>query len=530
MHRNAIILRELAGIRGRPVGEASYESNLGACLLAKRCASAEADMMGAGHAARGAAECYRRLGRHEEAAQEYRVAAEFFRTAGDAKGLAWTLLSFSNLLRQKSQFRAALETLSTCMWLSHLCQDAGLVAYVIAGTAETSRILGNYRLAKRQHLEAYDIFRSLDDSRGIVWALEGVGQMLKNTGRLREALEHFTQAKKIATAANDLRGLAYALKCRAESLSGLGHSQTAVEEASLAVQVFESIGLKVGLGYGLKSLGDILRARGENEMALESYRRAVEVFSQASDGRGLAYTFNGIGFLFDSLGAADTAAACFGHAASYFTDLELRFGQSQNRTGLRNLRTRHQLSRRQLREIVQASHAGQMALPNVLFGISTTLPPERQDLVMAGWQLLNKYRRLGVNYLRAEHAKVWQGVAHADCSSFVQHALIEAGHDFAKVGRLTTSRLLDGSEWSHRFTEVSSDECRPGDIILQGRRHMGIFTGFDGGQPTGFQMGVVSNASELIWGESGEVAAVGREVRFFRLRSTIRAGSRSIIR
>lgn len=516
MQRSTIILRELTGIRGRPAEEASYEANLRECLLAKRCAAAEVDLTGAGHAARGAAECYRRLGQHEEATHEYRTAVEFFITAGDVKGLAWTLLSFSNLLRQKSQFRAALEILSECMRLSQSCRDAGLVAYVVAGTAETTRILGHYRLAKRQHLEAYDIFRSLDDSRGIVWALEGIGQMLKCTGRLQEALEHFTEAKKIATAANDLRGLAYALKCRAESLSGLGHRQTAVEEAMTAVQIFESIGLRVGLGYGLKSLGDILRAGGENEAALENYRQAVEVFSQVNDGRGLAYTFNGIGFLFRSLGAADSAAACFGQAASYFKDSELRFGQTQNRTGLQDLGTRHQLSREQLREIVQASHAGQMVLPGVLLGI-TTPPTERRELVMAGWQLLNRYRRLGVSYLRAEHAKVWLGAAHADCSSFVQHTLIEAGHDFARAGRLTTARLLGGSEWSRRFTEVSSEESRPGDIILQGRRHMGIFTGFDGGQPTGFQMGVVSNAIELVWGENGDLAPVGREVRFFRL-------------
>jgi len=516
MQRNAIILRELTGIRGRPAEEASYEANLRECLFAKRCASAEADLTGAGHAARGAAECYRRLGRHDEATHEYRAATELFRNAGDARGLAWTLLSFSNLLRQKSQFRASLETLSECMRQSRSCRDAGLVAYVLASTAETTRILGNYRLAKRQHLAAYDIFRSLDDSRGIVWALEGIGQMLKNTGRLREALEHFTEAKKIAAAANDLRGLAYALKCHAESLSGLGHPQSAVEEAMLAVQIFESIGLKVGLGYGLKSLADILRAGGQNEAALESYRRAAEVFSQANDGRGLAYTFNGIGFLLGGLGAADSAAACFGHAASYFKDSELCFGQTQNGTGLRDLGTRHQLSRNQLREIVQASQAGQMAFPGLLFGISSTLPPERRELVMAGWQLLNQYRRLGVSYLRAEQAKVWLGVAHADCSSFVQHTLIKAGHDFAKAGRLTTARLLDGSEWSRRFTEVSSLECRPGDIILQGRRHMGIFTGLDHGRPLGFQMGVISKASEVIWGGNSDVASVDREIRFFR--------------
>lgn len=517
MRRDTLILRELSGIRGRPAEEASYEANLRECLVAKRCASAEGDLTGAGHAARGAAECYRRLGRHQEATHEYRTAAELFRTAGNARGLAWTLLSFSNLLRQRSQFQAALKSLSGCIKLAQSSRDAGLLGYVVAGIAETTRILGDYPLARRQHLEAYGIFRSLNDTRGIVWALEGIGQILKNTGRLRQALEHFTEAKKIAAAAKDLRGLAYALKCHAESLSGLGHPQSAVEEAMFAVQIFESIGLKVGLGYGLKSLGDIFRASGNSEAGLKSYLRAAEVFSQGNDARGLAYTFNGIGFLLGSLGAADSAAACFGQAASYFKDSELRFGQTQNRSGLRDLATRHQLSRSQMRGIVQASQAGQMALPGLLFGISDTQPPERPELVIAGWQLLNQYRRLGVSYLRAEHAKVWQGVAHADCSSFVQHALIESGHDFAKAGRLTTARLLDGSEWSRRFTEVSSEECRPGDIILQGRRHMGIFTGFDDGQPTGLQMGVISNASVLVWGEKGELARVGGEVRFFRL-------------
>lgn len=519
--RAAIVLREFAGIRGGPTEEASYEANLHECLFAKRCASANGDFTGAGHAARGAAECYRRLGHLNEAAQEYEAAVGFFRTCADSKGLAWTLFAFASLLRQKSRFPAAFDALFESMTLARSCRDPGLAAYVIAGIAETSRILGHYRRAYQQHLAAHCIFRSLDDSRGVVWALEGIGQMLKNTGRLREALEHFAEAKKIAAAANDVRGLAYALKCHAECLSGLGHPQTAIDEALWAVQIFESIGLKVGLGYALKSLGDILRDRREQSTALERYHQAAEVFLRAGDARGLAYTLNGMGFLFGIQGEAGTAAACFGHAANYFSDAELHFGQTQNTNGLRDLATRHALGRSQMRDILQSSFAGQMPLLSVLFERSAPLPPESRELVMAGWSLLNQYRRLGVTYLRAEEAKVWQGRSHADCSSFVQHTLIEAGYDFAKVGRLTTARLLGGSEWSRRFTEVSPVESKPGDIILQGRRHMGILTGFDAGQPTGFQMGVVSNASELTWGEDGDLAKlapVGGEVRFFRLR------------
>ena len=114
--------------------------------------------------------------------------------------------------------------------------------------------------------------------------------------------------------------------------------------------------------------------------------------------------------------------------------------------------------------------------------------------------------------MRAEEAKVWEGSNHADCSSFVQHALIEAGYGFARSGRLTTARLQRGVFWSECFREVPRFECKPGDIILQGGLHMGILTGFRNEKPTGLQMGVTSRASELLWGEGGQT------VRFFRLK------------
>jgi tetratricopeptide (TPR) repeat protein len=323
-------------------------------------------------------------------------------------------------------------------------------------------------------------------------------------------LQHFAEAKKLATAAKDLRGLAYGLKCHAECLSLLGH-RAAIDESLTAVQIFENIGLKIGLAYALKSSGDIYRRNRDYAAALGSYRNAAQVFSKCNDARGLAYAMNGIGSALSEMGSAEDAGICFAHAICYFNSTGLGFGSGQSFARLSRLVQQQQLNSGCVCELLKIGHEGHLPLPGIVTQDSSTLP-ERRELALAGWRLLNHYRRRGVRYLRAERAKVWEGSEHADCSSFVQHALIEAGYDFARSGRLTTARLQHDAFWSDCFREVPRIESRPGDIILQGGLHMGILTGFTAERPTGFQMGMTSRASELDWREGGH------ELRFFRLK------------
>ncbi|MCF7763186.1 MAG: tetratricopeptide repeat protein [Verrucomicrobia bacterium] len=387
-------MREFTGIRGNPIEESSYEENLRECLISKWAALAEGDVSAAGHAARGAAECFRRLGRLHSAMVEYAEASDFFRATANSGGQAWTLFAYGSFLRQTSCYTEAFQTLKEALCLAKSCQDPGLVAYVIAGIAETNRILGFYRVAHRQHLAAFRIFRSLEDFRGIVWAMEGIAQILKNSGRFSEALVYFAEAKKIAAANNDVRGFAYAVKCHAECLSELGHNESAIEEVLFAVQLFEHLRLNVGIGYALKATADIFRSSREHVLALECYRQAMEVFARTRDSRGFAYTLNGIGFLFGELGDPVTAAACFGQSSAYFSNRGLRFGCSQNQAGIERLISRKQLGRNEFKELVNVRAHGQIPIP---FGFSVTIPSNQCGFVTEGWNLLNQYSRGGMN-------------------------------------------------------------------------------------------------------------------------------------
>lgn len=346
------ILRENTGIGGRLTDESSYEANLRQCLLAKQNAFFAGDLVGAGHAARGAAECLRRLGLLFQADREYATAHELFRTTDDIEGRAWTLYAQGNLQRQRSELAVANNSFRSAMSLAVTLRDQGLASYIIAGLAETSRVQGHYSQSYRQHLAAYKLFHSMDDSRGEVWALEGVGQMLRHSGRHDVAFRHFDKARRLATAVGDIRGLAYALKCRGECLLDLGHRHAALEDVSSAVELFTSMGLRVGLGYSLKALGDVHRRLRSVAAAFDTYDQAIGVFAGMDDARGFAYTLNAVGALCSELGDGQASAFLFAGTRHYFRSNGVRLGLENSVRGLESLARRRMVPQQHVREAV----------------------------------------------------------------------------------------------------------------------------------------------------------------------------------
>lgn len=101
MKPGGISLREYAGIGDGPTEELSFSANLLTCLAAKDLATADSDERAAAHAARGAAECYRRLGQLARADSEYAFAAATFRRFRETSILQ-VFVTFVNQLKVHS--------------------------------------------------------------------------------------------------------------------------------------------------------------------------------------------------------------------------------------------------------------------------------------------------------------------------------------------------------------------------------------------------------------------------------------------
>lgn len=323
---NKIILPEFSGLKTGPIEESNYTEMLAVCVVARNNAKHRGDFIGAGHASRGMAECYRRLGRLSDAEAEYEIALNIFSEFEDQSGSAWTMWALANLRRQQGNFRSAIWLLRAACKASPGLRDLRLAAYATAGLAETVRILGDYPQAEKLHDQALSMFRRMEDIRGVIWALEGTAQMMRLQGRHHEALDNFSSALKLAAASNDQRGLAYAFKCRAETLSNLRHHASALHDIQIAICMFRNLGYSQGLAYAWLAQGDIFRTVKDETGSFAAYQNALKIFESLHDPRGIAYSQLSLASCYSSASFHDRAEFILRQAHSYFVKAGIRIG------------------------------------------------------------------------------------------------------------------------------------------------------------------------------------------------------------
>lgn len=304
-------------------GAVSYLKAADACLRFQGSLSAYGSPSSIGHAAKGAAESLRRLGRLREAEAQYRLARACFSEARDISGLCWTSWAEGNLLRHRADYRGALLKLRTA---TSRAQDLLAYAYGLAGIAETLRIQGRYGVSYRGHQKALDIFKELEDPRGVIWAYEGMAQMWLNAGNLRRAHEFFSFCAALAPKIADLRGLGFALRGLAEACGRGGLQRHAMDHLRMAVDIFGEIQYYTGLAYTFKSKGDIALRRRDTWTAGLCYAEAEEIFVRTEDPRGLAYCAIGKGDVRSAIGDPAGARSLYHDAMAAFQEKGVIFG------------------------------------------------------------------------------------------------------------------------------------------------------------------------------------------------------------
>ncbi len=321
-----ILIMEFDNIKADLKPDLPYDIALQECLLAKNVALSKRDIDAAGHASKGVAECYRRLGQIDKAIQEYKSAQDFFQETKNLSGMNWTNWATANLFRQQCAYISSIDLLKEAYRASLTIKDYRCVAYSLAGMAETTRIMGNYMLSFAQHLDALNIFNLLKDYRGIVWAYEGMAQMYKNCGKTNESLRLFNISKRIAGEIKDMRGLGYALKGYGENLGIIGLYNKSINHLTMALLIFKEIKFKIGEAYTYKTLGDMYLRYANFETAMSSYNKAFKIFKELKDQRGMAYVTKGIGDINRKLGFLEEANNCYMDSQTFFKEKKVRYG------------------------------------------------------------------------------------------------------------------------------------------------------------------------------------------------------------
>lgn len=210
--------------------------------------------------------------------------------AGDAASIAWGHWSKANHCQQVGQHAEALRHYQRALLFASDAHAGDAARYAIAGRAEIDRILGRYGTAIPDHMKARELFRSVDDYRGVVWADEGLAQMALRLGRLGDAQISFQSALINATEIDDLRGIAWARRGIAEVAFRSGDLFTAKNFATRSYGDFKLAGVIIGAGYSKITSARILRAEHDYCSARSEISLAENIFHQTRHARGLFWS------------------------------------------------------------------------------------------------------------------------------------------------------------------------------------------------------------------------------------------------
>ena len=94
-----IVIAEFENIKGNLKSDLPYDIALQECKAAKENALSVGNPDAAGHASKGLAECYRRVGQIDNAIQEYKTAIQFFKRQKNLAGIAWTKWGTANIFK-----------------------------------------------------------------------------------------------------------------------------------------------------------------------------------------------------------------------------------------------------------------------------------------------------------------------------------------------------------------------------------------------------------------------------------------------
>ncbi|NEA31546.1 tetratricopeptide repeat protein [Streptomyces sp. SID13031] len=235
-----------------------------------------------------------RLGRYDEACEEYEQALRIRQEIHDQAGASATLSNLGLVHERLGSYDSAASLFSAAQAISRELGDRYGNARSVNNLGTMHLRTGKPSVAVRSYREALTEFTDLGDRYGRGVALDNLGQALLRLGRLDVALSHYKEALAIRIELGDRDG-------EASSLTGIGLVQEAsgqpleaISWHERALEVFTEIGDSAGEGRVLTALAVSCRSAGRDSDALRHHRRSLNLVL-GTDHQVEAAAYNGYG-------------------------------------------------------------------------------------------------------------------------------------------------------------------------------------------------------------------------------------------
>lgn len=235
------------------------------------------------------AEILRRMGKINDSKHLYTKSLKIFKNLKDNQGIAWCLWGLASIEGANLNMRKCTNLLNKALTVLHNETTKSPYLWTKSRLSEIDRIQGQLQKSLCEHLVLIESFKSMNDTRGLVWGLQGCGQIYRLLGQNDKSNDFFCEAYMLSQLINDPRGLAYSKKGVAaiESLKGnFNNSKSLYEEALI---IFKNLKYDLGTCYTLLGLIEMFYLYG-NLHASNIYQQELhEISCRLNDPRLNAY-------------------------------------------------------------------------------------------------------------------------------------------------------------------------------------------------------------------------------------------------
>lgn len=294
--------------------------------LALRAARRVANDQAMASALRSLGDVYSQRGRFDRAIREFNQCLVLFRSLGDRRGEAWTLVGLANAHREQGALDEAMTEFEQGLGLFRSLGDPQGEAWTLEGLGVLHRNRGEFPKATRCFDRGLELARAAGDRREQAYCLVNLAIVHRDQGQFDPALVWYDQARPIFRQLGDNHGEAFVLL----NIAHIQREQRRFEESRASLEAclksFRQFGERAGEAWTLVNLGMLDHAEGRHGVAVDRFHQCLRLFRSIGNRRGEAWTLLGLGDVHYGRGRLEEALACFERCLPMLRELRDRLG------------------------------------------------------------------------------------------------------------------------------------------------------------------------------------------------------------
>ena len=161
---------------------------------------------------------------------------------------------------------------------------------------------GNFPKALDYYERSLEIMIELDDKNGISACLNNLGMVARFRGDYPQAVKYYEKSLKIRKELDDKQGVAASFNNLGIVEHDQGNFPKALKYYEKSLRIREEIGDARGISRCINNMGSVAFNQGNYPLAMNYYERALRVYEELNDVRGISSCLNNLGSVSQYLG------------------------------------------------------------------------------------------------------------------------------------------------------------------------------------------------------------------------------------